>query len=501
MRDLKQNWRDIFKGFKTALGFWQIALAFVGLVVFVVGWWVVDFLANYWAGSLVIIGAIVVLVYAAAKLIRPEEPASRNRIIFLGVIFVGLILASLLFILPPKMQEAVPQLARLVLFLLVWGFFGGALARIATVKFATNDTPPVDETLKFALRKYSANLGAPISILAAVWFLGFCIMLGQFVIQLIPFLGVILAIIIVPLILIAAFIITLLAIGAVAGFPMMYPTVAAEGTDAFEAVSQAYGFVYTRPIRYVLYGLLALALFAVSVVFVILFAGGMVLGTYDFAGRGGGDSGEMIVAYAMDKTSGILMKPVTSFVETTLSPFRQEVPDVASAQSARMQPAVSLEDYVRFIRSYDELRAAKQVQDPSFELPAYQKGNAWILAIGFLVLYGFVLSFLISLFFSFSSIIYLLMRKETDGTDMTEVYLEEKEEETLEDLEKKFKEEKVPEPAEEAPAEAPSEPAKEEAPESVAEADTTAIGEETASEQEKPSAGEEASSGEENLVQ
>ena len=67
--------------------------------------------------------------------------------------------------------------------------------------------------------------------------------------------------------------------------------------------------------------------------------------------------------------------------------------------------------------------------------------GAWVIAFWVYIVIGFVAAFLISFFFSANSMIYYLLRKKVDATDMDDVYVEE-------------------EPAEEIPpiAEAPAEP-------------------------------------------
>ena len=41
MRELKQNWTDIFRGFRLGLDLWKIALAFCGLVLSGLSIWAV----------------------------------------------------------------------------------------------------------------------------------------------------------------------------------------------------------------------------------------------------------------------------------------------------------------------------------------------------------------------------------------------------------------------------------------------------------------------------
>ena len=47
-----------------------------------------------------------------------------------------------------------------------------------------------------------------------------------------------------------------LAVGLAAGWPLMWPTISSEGTDAFDALSRSYAYVYQRPLAYLLYAVI-----------------------------------------------------------------------------------------------------------------------------------------------------------------------------------------------------------------------------------------------------
>ena len=55
------------------------------------------------------------------------------------------------------------------------------------------------------------------------------------------------------------FIIMLMVLGLIGGFTLMYPTVAIENSDAFDAISRSFSYVYASPWRVLFYGLLAMA--------------------------------------------------------------------------------------------------------------------------------------------------------------------------------------------------------------------------------------------------
>jgi hypothetical protein len=60
-------------------------------------------------------------------------------------------------------------------------------------------------------------------------------------------------------------------IGLFFGFPLMWATISAEGTDAFDALSRSYAYTYQRPLLYVLYWIVAGVLGLLGWVVVTLF--------------------------------------------------------------------------------------------------------------------------------------------------------------------------------------------------------------------------------------
>src|SRR5208283_4384771 len=86
-------------------------------------------------------------------------------------------------------------------------------------------------------------------------------------VHLIPYLGDIWDGLLWPLPLLAGLVMAVVLVGLV-GWPMMYATISAEGTDSWEAVSRSYSYVFQAPWQYLWYSLVALAYGAVVVFFV-----------------------------------------------------------------------------------------------------------------------------------------------------------------------------------------------------------------------------------------
>lgn len=153
-----------------------------------------------------------------------------------------------------------------VLLLLVtpaWMIGGGALCRMVALDVAGHINLSLRESLGFALRRAGAlvfamlipilSMGAIALLMAVVGWL----LLSLPVVDFIGALGY-------GLFMAAGFLVVLLFVGFVAGQAMLAPAVAAEGTDALDAVQRAYAYVLGRPARLALYALGALALGAVA---------------------------------------------------------------------------------------------------------------------------------------------------------------------------------------------------------------------------------------------
>jgi hypothetical protein len=172
--------------------------------------------------------------------------------------------------------------------------------------------------------------------------------------------------------LLAGALITVVLIGAVAGFNLMFPAVAYDGSDCFDAISRAFNYVYARPWRMVLYTGIAAVYGAICYLFVrvfaflLLFATHVLLDVLMFSG----DSGA-------DKLSRIWPPP-----------------------------------------------AFAVLVQPMTDAPA--NGSEWVAAnlirLFVLVVIGLVVAFIMSFYFSANTIIYALIRKKVDNTALEDIY-------------------------------------------------------------------------------
>jgi hypothetical protein len=179
-----------------------------------------------------------------------------------------------------------------------------------------------------------------------------------------------------PFTLLLGLLMAILLIGALAGWPLMWATVGVEGTDAFDALSRSYAYTYQRPLRLLWYVLLAAILAAVSMFIVKLFATSAI------------SLGNWSVSWGLDEQT----------YRQIVSPRRpidaDAAYDVLAEPAAPAELTGTLWLAAKSIRFWKSLLGALAA--------GYQAGFLFVAAVG----------------------VYLLLRKDIDGAEMDEVYVE-----------------------------------------------------------------------------
>jgi hypothetical protein len=267
-----------------------------------------------------------------------------------------------------------------VLFSIVWAIFGGAIARIAAIHVARDEKISFSQALRFSTAKFPSFVFAPIIPLLIVLVVGVVVMAGGLVGN-VPFIGPILVGLLFFLALAAGFVMTLVLLGTAGGFNLMYPTIAVEGSDSFDAISRSFSYVYARPWRMLFYTLLAIVYGALCYVFVRLFLTIMLTLTHHFVGAG-------------------MFKDVAGNVPIDLW--------------NTMWPAPTGEQLPYNL--------------DTMALSGPQALGAFLVSLWVYLAIGLLGAFAISFYFSANTILYLLMRREVDATELDDVYLEQSEE-------------------------------------------------------------------------
>jgi hypothetical protein len=139
--------------------------------------------------------------------------------------------------------------------LAVWSFFGAAISRIAAVQLATGEQVGWGASLRWAGTKWLTYFSAPVlPILGVVLAVIPLLMLGLLMkYDFFAFLGGLIWL----LVLIGAFVMAVLLVGVLLGWPLMWATISVEGTDSFDALNRTYSYVFQRPLRYLFYVVIA----------------------------------------------------------------------------------------------------------------------------------------------------------------------------------------------------------------------------------------------------
>lgn len=209
-----------------------------------------------------------------------------------------------------------------------------------------------------------------------------------------------------PLPLLAGLVMTVLLVGLV-GWPMMYATISAEGSDSFDALSRSYSYVYQNPWHYIWYSLVAIAYGAVLIFFV-------------------GFMGSLTVYLAK---WGVSQAPGTDYFRRDPSYLFVKAPTSFEWRQLLLQGAVTA-DGRRVVLPEGGI-SEPAYQTYLSEMRWYNWVGAALVTLWLALLFLFVVGFGYSYFWCASTIIYLLMRRNVDDTELDEVYLEEDEAEDL----------------------------------------------------------------------
>lgn len=264
--------------------------------------------------------------------------------------------------------------------LATWAFFGGAITRLAAVQLAGKDRPGLVETLRFVAARYLSYLAAPVVPLIFVALIVILFILYGLVLHIWPFVGDVVDSVAYPILVLLGFAQAILLVGLV-GYPLMYATVSAEGSDTFDALSRSYNYVFQSPWNYIWYSLVAI-LYGAILVFFVVFMGSLIV---------------------------YLTKWSLSFTPGTHTAFPSRRVD-------------NLFVYAPESFHWRELLVTEP-PDPTW----YNAISTFCVTIWVTIIFLLMIGFAYSYYFSAFTMVYLLMRRKVDDTELDEVYLEEDE--------------------------------------------------------------------------
>jgi len=261
--------------------------------------------------------------------------------------------------------------------LAVWALLGGAIHRIAALHFGRDQKISIGQALRFSAGKFLSFYFAPLIPLGIVLVIGAMITVGGFALG--SWGGGILMGLLLPLALIGGLLIAFLLVGLGGGVALMYPTIAVESSDSFDAIGRSYSYVYGRPWRAAFYSLVATVYGVICYLFVRFCAFLTLAATHWFVGAGVVGGGQ------------------------ALSPTADKL-DV-------LWPAPT----------FDNLLTSA----PREAMSGAEPVGAWLIWFWTMLVATTVLAFLLSFFASATTSIYFLLRRRIDATDLDDVYVDE----------------------------------------------------------------------------
>ncbi|MCG8448683.1 MAG: hypothetical protein MI725_03760 [Pirellulales bacterium] len=140
----------------------------------------------------------------------------------------------------------------------VWSFFGGAISRIAALHLARGETIGPVAALQAAVSTFPGTAGAPLIAFLGAAALAAPLVLAGMLVRL--DLMLLLTGLAWVFVLAWGLMLAVVLLGLLFGWPLMWSTLAVERSDAFDAVSRTYAYVYQRPLQLLFYLLVVAAL-------------------------------------------------------------------------------------------------------------------------------------------------------------------------------------------------------------------------------------------------
>jgi hypothetical protein len=168
----------------------------------------------------------------------------------------------------------------------VWALFGAAICRSAAVQLAADEQIGWGSALRYAWQKWPSYFAAPLLPVGGVLLVAIPVLVLGWIMR--TDVGLVLGAILWPLVLVAGFIMTLLLLGVLFGWPLMWGAISAEGTDSFDALSRSYAYTFQRPLHYLFYTAVAAIIGWLGWLLVREFAAGVIWMGYWAAGWGSG---------------------------------------------------------------------------------------------------------------------------------------------------------------------------------------------------------------------
>jgi hypothetical protein len=146
-------------------------------------------------------------------------------------------------------------LVRIGWFVLVWSIFGVAIVRHVALRLVGEEAPGLFSATWFGSQKWLAAFNSVVFVLFGMAVVGVPgVILG---LAMRTDWGLAAAGVVWPIVLAGSVVLAILAVGLVAGWPLMVAAIGVERGDSFQAISTAFSYLYQRPLHYAFYAAIA----------------------------------------------------------------------------------------------------------------------------------------------------------------------------------------------------------------------------------------------------
>ena len=260
-------------------------------------------------------------------------------------------------------------------FLLIWSLAGGALCRSAALQFTRDEKLSLGQMVGYVQQRWLGSFFmAPLLPVIFIVMTMLCLVVGGMVLR-IPVVGDILAGGAFILAIAGGFVIALLLLGLLAGGSLLWPTVAVEGSDAFDAFSRSLNYILARPFKAILYAVIAVVYGSLCWLFV-----------------------HLITFVGLKFAHGVVGVGSAFF-------------GLTGDKLERVWP----------IHGIQQLHAWPDWATLSW----YECISAFLIGVTVLAVVALMWAFLVSFYFNASTVIYFLLRRDVDTIDLEEIHVEE----------------------------------------------------------------------------
>ncbi|MCG3127594.1 MAG: hypothetical protein CHACPFDD_02460 [Phycisphaerae bacterium] len=273
----------------------------------------------------------------------------------------------------------------------VFAFAGGATCRMAALEATRNERETIAGTIRFARGKLDAFVLS--ALLPAAILIGLALLLALAgAATIIPFIGVVLAGLFYVVALLLGLGLALFLIATLLGFSFMWPTIATEGSDYTDALSRSLGYVGQR-LWHTGFGSIVLWVYGGACLLVVRFIALVTL-----------KCTHMATGWGMNLLGTRMSSRTSTFGKLDAMWHMPGWSDLSFIPTASATP---------FWGAFGQV-----------PLSASEQLAAWLIAVWVFLLVGAVFAFGLSFYFCGSTQLYLLLRREIDGTDFEEVFSE-----------------------------------------------------------------------------